>query len=84
MLRADIVVVAMAVKMSTDRTVVTRDDVAVEPRHLVLKETFDGWHQAANDLAAHCFAQHRMHDDEISAAFEPMVDQSRRFAVDIE
>ena len=84
MLRADIDVVAMAVEMPADRAVVAGDDVAVHARRLELEKSLDRRHEPAYHLAADRFAQLRMCHGEIATAFDPVIDDPRSLAVDVE
>ena len=84
MLRADIDVVAVPIEVAADGAVETSDYVAIDARGLELEEPLDGRQQPANDLAADRFAQLRVRKREIVAALDPIIDDSRRLAVNIE
>src|ERR1700728_75834 len=84
MLRPGIDVVAMPVKVAAGGAVVTGYNVAIHPRRPELEEAFEGRQQAANDLIANEVAQFRGDKVQVVAAFEPVVDHSRRLAFGIE
>src|SRR5579872_697219 len=83
-LRADIDVVAMAMEMAADGAVVAGDDIAVHARRLELEILRDGRDEPAHDLAADRLAQLGVGDDEIVAALEPVIDDPRGLAFDVE